>query len=267
MHAKLFVLNKLSSVLVCLATVSMTIGEEVKTPTIIAHRGASSAAPENTGAAIREATRVGSKVVEFDVRVTTDGKLLLFHDGDLKRFFSSSKTFESLTEKEAVTLDVGSWFQGGKFPDERPISLEAAIKLCHEGGAVPLIERKSGDAKAYADVIREMGVTDTVIVQAFDWKFLTALKKEMPEVALGALGSKELDSERWGRLQKLKPDWIGWSHKDFALSDLEKVHEMGAKVALWTANDMKEVARFLEAGIDGIITDEPEKALKLLPAQ
>ena len=137
--------------------------------------------PENTAASIREATRLGAKVVEFDVRVTSDGKLLLFHDGDLKRFFSSSKTFEELSEKEAVELDVGSWFDSVKFSTERPILLETAIQLCHEGGATPLIERKTGSAKEYAEVLRRLDVIDTVIVQAFDWDFLTDLQKELPD--------------------------------------------------------------------------------------
>jgi len=241
--------------------------EEWETPVLIAHRGASTVAPENTAASIREATRLGAKVVEFDVRVTSDGKLLLFHDGDLKRFFSSSKTFEELSEKEAVELDVGSWFDSVKFSTERPILLETAIQLCHEGGATPLIERKTGSAKEYAEVLRRLDVIDTVIVQAFDWDFLTDLQKELPELRIGALGSKELDEKRWDTLKTLQPDWIGWNYKDFKIADIEKIHGQGAKVALWTVNDMKAVATFLEAGVDGIITDETEKGLKVLAAQ
>lgn len=229
--------------------------QNLASPLFIAHRGASTVAPENTAAAIREAVRAGARVIEFDVRTTRDGTLRLFHDKDLERIASDPRAFEELSEEEAAALDVGAWFGEGDFAGERAITLAEAIRLCLEGGAVPLIERKTGSAAQYAEALREEKVLDQVIVQAFDWEFLAELHELLPTLLLGALGSEELDADRWKALEKLQPAWVGWKHSDFSPGHLERLHALGSRVALWTVNDAAEVERFFGEGVDAIITD------------
>ena len=150
----------------CLMGTSMA--EDLKKPLIIAHRGDSEKAPENTAAAIQSAVFANADLIEFDVRETSDGALLLFHDGDLKRFTGQKTVFESLGFVEARKLDVGSWFDPEKktFAEERPPTLEEAIRLCLDGNKKPLIERKSGPASAYVNVIRELkAVPDHAILR------------------------------------------------------------------------------------------------------
>ncbi|MCB1207259.1 MAG: hypothetical protein KDN18_23605 [Verrucomicrobiae bacterium] len=234
-------------------------------PVVIAHRGASAIAPENTASAIREALRLGAKVIEFDVRTTSDGHLVLFHDDKLDRLTGRPGTIESLDWATVQKLDVGSWFTKGSFPGERILRFDEAVRLCLAGGATPLIEHKSGTAKAYAEVIRGLAAADRVIVQSFDWKFLKAFRSEMPEVPLGALGSKVLDEGKYSTLSSLRPEWVGWNHADLKESDLPLVHTIGAKLALWTVNDPSIASSWFGRGADAIITDVPDVISKVLP--
>jgi glycerophosphoryl diester phosphodiesterase len=227
-------------------------------PLVIAHRGASAIAPENTAAAIREAIRLGAKVIEFDVRVTSDGELVLFHDKELDRVVGRPGTIEASAWEAVQTFDVGTWFTGGKFAGEKVLRFDDAIRLCLEGGATPLIEHKTGSAKAYAAVIEKLGVGDRVIVQSFDWDFLTEFKEVMPGVLIGALGSKELTSNHLSDLKTLSPDWVGWNFNDLKDSDIPRLRVLGATVVLWTVNNPDIAISRVSAGVDGIITDVPD---------
>jgi glycerophosphoryl diester phosphodiesterase len=227
-------------------------------PLVIAHRGASAIAPENTASAIREAIRLGAKVIEFDVRVTSDGELVLFHDKELDRVAGRPGTIEASDWTAVQTFDVGKWFTGGKFTGEKVLRFDDAIRLCLDGGATPLIEHKTGSAAAYAAVIETLGVGEKVIVQSFDWDFLTEFKKAMPGVLIGALGSKELSVDHLADLKTLSPDWVGWNFNDLKDSDIPALHALGATVVLWTVNDPDIAKTRVAAGIDGIITDVPD---------
>lgn len=233
-------------------------------PLVIAHRGASAIAPENTAAALREAIRLGAKVIEFDVRVTSDGELVLFHDKNLDRVAGRPGTIEESTWTAVETLDVGTWFAGGRFTGEKVLRFDDAIRLCLKGGAIPLIEHKTGSAQAYAAVIAALGVGNEVIVQSFDWEFLGEFKKTMPGVLIGALGSKEITSDHLADLKSLAPDWVGWNFKDFKDTDLPALRELGATVVLWTVNDPDIARTKVASGVDGIITDVPDLVAEAL---
>lgn len=239
---------------------------ETVAPLVIAHRGDSAKLPENTAIAIRSAVAVKADLIEFDVRETADGKLVLFHDADLKRFDGTKTPFESLGFQQARQLDVGTWFdrEGKRFSDERPPTLAEAIRLCVDGESRALVERKSGPASAYVEIIRAMEVEDQVVVQAFDWKFLEDFRRLAPEIPIGALGSKEIDSDRLRQLKSLAPKWVGWNQKYLAASDIERFHDLGFRVAVWTVNDLARLRRFAGWGVDAVITDRPAEARETL---
>lgn len=236
---------------------SMTLPAD-EAPLIIAHRGASQRAPENTASSIKAAISLGAKVIEFDVRVTRDGALVLFHDDKLERLTGRPGTIEASDWTELSTLDVGTWFANGGFAGEKILAFDDALKLCFEAGVTPLIEHKTGDAKPYAKVIRSLEGADRVIVQSFDWEFLSDFQKEMPTVPIGALGSKVLTAEQLVTLAGLQPAWVGWKVGDLTADDLPKLRELGAKIALWTVNEPAVARTWVELGVDAIITDVPD---------
>ncbi len=232
-------------------------GAEGGKPVIMAHRGASADSPENTLSSIAEAAKQGAPVVEFDVRETSDGVLMLFHDKTFERFTGNKNTVEEQTWDSIKETDVGSWFAGGKFKGEKMPLFREALELCFEHGMIPLIEHKTGSAAAYAKVIKELDCGDKIIVQSFNWDFLRDFQKEMPDVKLGALGSKELTAERYSEIKEFSPKWVGWAHPDFTPANLKALQKDGFLVTLWTVNKTEDVQRWIDAGVDGIITDRP----------
>lgn len=239
----------------------MTLSSASAAPLIIAHRGDSSNAPENTGAAIRLGIEAKADLIEFDVRETADGELVLFHDKDLKRFTGEKTPFESLNFAQARALDVGSWFGDKKtFSSERPPTLREAIVQCLDGKSIPLIERKTGPAGAYVKVIRDLDAADRVVVQAFDWKFLTDLRNLAPEIRIGALGDKKVDDKRVKELTGLDPEWVGWNQKYLTEADIAQFRKMDFKVAVWTVNDLARLRQFAAWGVNALITDRPGEA-------
>ncbi len=231
---------------------------------VIAHRGASQVAPENTKSAMAAAIKAKAPVIEFDVRVTADRELILFHDSSLERVAGKKGSIEKSQWEEIRSLDVGRWFGDGKFAGETPLRLEEAIQFCAENGAIALVEHKSGTAEAYADVIRKWENTDTVIIQSFDWKFLRAFQDLMPEIPLGALGSEKLSADRLSQLKSFRPVWVGWKYSDLSAANLKSLQSENFRVALWTINDPKQAESWINRGVDAIITDRPGAMLTLL---
>lgn len=254
-------------IIVAASMAMMGISNEKEGAVVIAHRGASAVAPENTGSAIREAIRLGARVVEFDVRQTKDGKLVLFHDDELKRVTGRKGTIESSDWEVVSQLDVGKWFGQGAFAGEAPIRLHEAIQLCVEGNATALIEHKSGTPDNYAEVIRSLDAADEIIVQSFDWAFLREFRAGFPEVRIGALGSKRLTTDRLESLQLIGSEWVGWKFSDLTESNFNSLQKLGFRVALWTVNDPVEAKRWIDRGANGIITDYPDRILDILPGQ
>jgi glycerophosphoryl diester phosphodiesterase len=241
----------------------MGTSSERERAVVIAHRGASAVAPENTRRAIEVAIEAGAPVIEFDVRETVDGKLVLFHDDSLERIAGRKGSVETSRWEDIVSLDVGKWFGKGEFAGEKPFLFEDAIALCGDREVTALVEHKSGKPENYAGVIREFGSGEKIIVQSFDWEFLGAFRREMPEVPIGALGSKELSSDRVKKLERLRSDWVGWKHSDLTESNFERLRALGFRIALYTVNEPAEAKLWIDRGADGIITDRPGLMLPL----
>ncbi|MFK5923361.1 MAG: glycerophosphodiester phosphodiesterase family protein [Verrucomicrobiota bacterium] len=224
---------------------------------IIAHRGASAVAPENTLVAIKAAAEAGADWVEWDTRVTADGVLILQHDETLEKYLGKKGRveIEKMKFEESQTYDVGWWF-AKSFEGARMPSLQQAIEASLPK-MLPLIERKSGSAQQHVEVIRKMKVEDQVVVQAFDWKFLKQLRQLAPEIKMGALGSKAIKEKQFKQLFELKPEYVGWGSGDLKRSDVERFHAKGIKVLVWTVDAEKEIRKFIEWGVDGIITNDP----------
>ena len=216
-------------------------------PLIIAHRGASDDAPENTISAIGLAVKQGADWIEFDVREIAGGHLILQHDGSVTQAEGVDVKIASLTIDQVQQIDVGA---GQKMP-----LLREAIEAC--GKVTSLIEQKTGAAAAYLKVIDELGVRDQVVVQSFNWRFLRDLHELAPELQLGMLGSKPLTAARLSEIVAFKPTLVGWKHSDLTPENVRQLKAAGILVAIWTVNDPEIAKSFVSLGIDGVITDSP----------
>lgn len=254
-----------------------TVAERLLTagrPLVIGHRGYSMVAPENTMAAFELAIAAGADLVELDYYHAKDGVPVVIHDGTLdrttdatNRFGASKIRIDSKAANEITSLDAGSWFNA-RYRDEKPPLLSDALDFIQKKG-VTLIERKAGDAKTCVELLREKNLVNALIVQAFDWSYLADFNKLEPKQVLGALGppstkdGKKLTDEE----KKLSPAWIDEAQKTGARavvwnraiekSAVDYAHSKGVKVWVYTINEAPIAERLLEAGVDGIITDNP----------
>ncbi len=151
----------------------------------IAHRGHSLVAPENTCAAFLASSNVAD-FVEFDIRATQDGKLVIIHDETVDRTTDGTGLVRELTLAQLKALDAGSWFSSS-FSEEPVPSLTEALQ-CILPFATPLIEQKTGTPQAFVDLLQAMDITSDVVLQSFDWTFLAEVNHLDPDIPLWFLG-------------------------------------------------------------------------------
>ena len=243
-------------------------------PLVIAHRGFSMLAPENTLPALRMAVKAGADLVELDYHHSSDGVPVVIHDYDLDRTTNArekglpSKTrVDARQAAELRELDAGQWFDPHYTAIKVPLLTEA-LEVIQDGG-VTLIERKAGDAQTCVELLRERNLVNEVVVQAFDWDYLRDFHALEPRQVLGALGppstingrrlsaqEKELDSGWIDQVKQLGARAVVWN-KQVSREAVANAHEKGLKVWVYTINDEALANQLLDLGIDGIITDNP----------
>lgn len=230
-----------------------------KRPLVIAHRGASKAAPENTMAAFEQAVAMKSDMIELDTQRTKDGHFVVIHDRTLQRTTNGKGRVADHTLDELRTLDAGSWFDES-FAGEPIPTLADVLKAMKSRCAVN-IEIKNlpypdeGVEQALVDLLEEVNFpTEDIIVSSFDHLCLKRLSDIAPSLAtamlfghvpssLSGLDTKTLHPH-W---QVIRPEFVEW------------VRETGQKVNVYTVDSPKRWEKLIEVGIDGIITNCPDE--------
>lgn len=257
-------------------TKMLTAGETISrvSPLIIAHRGLPTVAPENSLPGFEAASALFPRpgFVELDYRHSSDGIPTVIHDEKLDRTTNSRVVFGAAdvligtkTFAELQKLDAGSWFDP-KFALTRLPSLSEAIELVCPQTCL-MIERKDGDAATLVKLLREKQVLDRVIVQAFDWDFIAAVRKLEPDLPTGLLGKKQLDAEKLAKIRAIEPRVIGWDYRDLDAAAILAGHDAGVKVWSYTINDPAKARELAAAGLDGVITNHADKAGEWLAAK
>jgi glycerophosphoryl diester phosphodiesterase len=244
-------------------------------PLVIGHRGFPAIAPENTLPSFEFALAAGVDLVELDYRQSADGELVVIHDADLDRTTNARLEWngrkirvETKTAAEIRILDAGAWF-GPTFAETRVPLLKEALNLIRNRG-VALLERKSGDAQSTARVLEETGCAGWVVVQSFDWNFLSDLHALLPNQPLAALGplaglpgAKKAPgvfgqlNERWLKaLRRTGASVVVWN-KQVSRGGVRQAHEQGLKVWVYTIDRPELASRLLDLGVDGLITNNP----------
>lgn len=234
-----------------------------KHPLAVAHRGASEAQPENTVAAFRAARLAGAEIVEFDVYQTKDGHWVVLHDPTCDRTTDAVAHFgrkevrvDQLTLAEVRELDAGAW-KGKAFAGEKVPTL--AETLAAIAPAVPMLERKGGDAAALAAELQRLGKLDQLLVQAFDWEWLAAFRAAAPKAVLGALGGKELTAERLAELERLQVQFVHWDHRMLRTDDVATLRSKGWWLGVYTVDPDLLLLGAAALGCDFVTTNRPER--------
>lgn len=242
-----------------------------KRPLVIAHRGYSHLAPENTLPAFRLANAAGADLVELDYHHTKDGVPIVIHDATLDRTTDATNRWggtkvrvDSKTLAELQTLAAGDWFTP-PYPATRLPTLAEALEEIQNGG-VTLIERKEGDAATCVALLKERNLLNALIVQAFDWSYLSNFHVLAPEQVLGALGPPKIKGRTLTDAEKkLSPAWIDEARKcgarivvwnrEVNREAIAYAQQIGLKVWVYTIDDPALATELLNLGVDGIITN------------
>ena len=230
-------------------------------PLVIAHRGASVDAPENTLAAVEIALAQGADRVEVDVRRTADGHLVLVHDTDLRRTTDvaadrAGDPVGTFTLAELQRLDAGSWHDP-RFAGERIPTLPQLLDLVRGRAGVHL-ELK--DPARYPgieqQVVAALRPGDDVLVQSFDHAGVRRVHALAPRLRVGLLTEEPLDAAAVRAAAAFAAE-INPAVEVVDAELVETVREHGLGVSVWTVDDTAELERVLALGVDGIITDVP----------
>ena len=248
--------------------------------TPMGHRGAAGLAPENTVAAFHEAAERGVPF-ELDVRLTAAGDLVVFHDDDLERLAGAPGPIAARALDDLKQLDVGARFDP-RFRGERIPTLDEVLHLF--GGRVVInIEIKAGKgadpgpiADAVVAAIARHGLRDRVVVTSFNPFVLERVRARDPAIRRGQIYGTFADADlRWIEKvllrnlafnRRARPDLLSVEHTLVTPRYLAKMRRRGYKVFAWTVNDEAEMRRLIDLGVDGIITDRPDRLQALLAA-
>ena len=229
---------------------------------VMAHRGASAAAPENTLAAIRGAIESGAQWVEIDVQEAADGDIVVIHDSDLKKVGGVPMVVADSTVRELKWVEVGSWFDLS-FNQERIPTLREVLDLCKDRIGVNIELKYYGSEtrleQSVAEIVDAAGMTEQVMAMSLSLPGARKMKSLRPDWKVGLLSSVSL-----GDLGKLDVDFLALNARVATRPLVRRLHAQGKQVFAWTVNDAVGISAMAGRGVDAIITDEPALAVSLL---
>jgi glycerophosphoryl diester phosphodiesterase len=234
---------------------------------IIAHRGASDDAPENTVAAFQLGWEQNADACELDIRLTKDGRIVAIHDGTTRRTARMSRRVGAQTLERLRALDAGLW-KGAKWKGERIPTLEEVLATVPDGKRL-FIEIKGG-----AEVLPEMERVLSAlgkgaqrhVIMGFDFATVKQAKECFPHSAIYWIASPK----KWSRGKRPSADTLIAKAKSANLDGLDldrrfaidqefvsRVKNAGLKLCVWTVNEAKLAGRLVALGVDGITTNRP----------
>jgi glycerophosphoryl diester phosphodiesterase len=242
----------------------------IRKPLIIAHRGASGEAPENTLAAFQLALEQGCDALELDIHLSIDGKLMVCHDSTIDRTTNASGRIVDIVASQLRTYDAGIWFNK-KFKGQQIPFLAEVFEMIPQDiiinieiKMIPEYENKI--EQKLVDLLIEKDRLSNVVISSFDHTCLVRLMKMEPRTKIGLLYQHKLINpvEYAARLNvpvfSLHPHY-----KSIKEQDIIKAKSFGISVYPWTVDHIKDMRNLINKGVSGIITNYPVrmKALKL----
>lgn len=231
---------------------------------LIAHRGASAYAPENTMAAFKKAAALGARCVEFDVMLSADGDPFVFHDDTLNRTTNGRGGVGQTSSLQLKSLDAGAWFST-QFKNEAIPSFRTVIRWLIDTGMHANIE-----LKPYPGTMEQ--TTTTVLSQlnqywpadkplplisSFDWDALALCRSLAPEMPLGLL-LYGWDKTCFKTAKKLDCVSIHINNRSTTPARIREIKDQGYAVYVYTINRKRRAIKLLHWGVDAVFTDYPD---------
>lgn len=235
-------------------------------PWVIAHRGASGYAPENTMAAFRRAAEMGVSFIETDLQLTRDSRLVAFHDTHLGRTTKGQGLIREHTLAELRELDAGSWFDP-QFAGEKIPTLEEIIAFARKADVVFYLEVKASDTwgveHALVSALREVKEVARAAVLSFELSALANVRKQEPTLISGYLFDQPR-ADAIAEAIRVGARQIAPNHKLLTKELVSAAHAAYLQVVTWTVNDPEEMRAALHTGVNGVMTDYPDRLTTVL---
>ena len=235
--------------------------------TKIAHRGASGSFPENTRLAFEKAIEARVDMIEFDCQLTKDGHVVVFHDERLDRTARVKGVVRNQTLAELKKLDIGER-RKRVHKGERILTLEEVldiacqrVNLCLDIKQFP--ESPQGIELKVLFILSHYDCLDRAILSSFDYRCLDRVRELAPEARLGVIFGSGVAQDPFVAARRLTAASI-LVQKDLATRDfLQNAWDDGLDVYVWTVNELRDMEKFASVGVQGIISDFPERFWKL----
>jgi glycerophosphoryl diester phosphodiesterase len=237
---------------------------------VMAHRGFSGAAPENTLSAFKKAIDIGADVIELDVRLSKDKYLVVFHDDTLERTTKRIGRVADLTLQELKGLDAGGWF-GPSFAGERIPTLTEVFELAR-GRVLLNIELKKGDRDPYSiieladralDEIKKAKMEDRILFSSFDATAVARIIEKNGRIP-AALISRNPWTSPFDVMEGHRFSVLNCRMDTLNPVNLKRARQEGVRIGVWTPNTEEEMDRFVSMEVDAILTNHPDRLIQLL---
>lgn len=233
----------------------------------IAHRGASGEYPENTRVAFEKAIEARADMIELDCQLSQDGHVVVFHDERLTRIAGVRGAVKNRTLAQLKKLDVGQW-RKKTFKGERILTLEEALEiivgdvnLCLEIKSFP--ESAPGIELKILFILSHYDYLDRTILSSFDYRALARVRELAPDAPLGIIFGSSKGADPFVAAKQVGATSIH-ARKELASREfLARAWDEGLDVYVWTVNETREMETFAALGVQGLISDYPERFLKL----
>jgi glycerophosphoryl diester phosphodiesterase len=244
--------------------------DQLPRPFVLAHRGDLTHAPENTLPAFQQAIQKGADGVELDVKLTSDGHVIVFHDLTVERTSNGTGRVAQLTLEELRKLDAGSWFNE-KFRGTKVPLLEEVFETVGRDKLINIeltnySSPRDGLVDKVCELIKRHNNQGQVLFSSFFASNLKRAAQLLPETPRGLLALPGLAGIwarsfgfMFGEYQALHPHISNVDRQQ-----VQRAHRLNRRVHVWTANTPDEVNQLKEWGVDGIFTDDPQTALRAL---
>ena len=243
---------------------------KTNTPIIFGHRGACALAPENTIASFKLAVEHGADFIELDAKLSSDGEVMVIHDQTVDRTTNGTGRVNQLTCAQLKALDAGSKFDK-KFTGEKIPSLDEVFKAV--GKQIFINVELTNYASKNDDLVQKVvalvkanKMEDRILFSSFLPRNLVKAHELLPHAPVAILCLEAIPGilSRSFAMMKISPKIIHPFLLDVNGRTVKKEHERGRRVHVWTVNADSDLRRMIEAGVDGIFTDDPMKARKIL---
>jgi glycerophosphoryl diester phosphodiesterase len=239
---------------------------------VVAHRGFSFQAPENTLAAVREAIRAGAEGCEFDVYRCKDGEIVLMHDKMVDRTTNGHGDITQLTLAELKRLDAGSW-KDAAYAGQRVPTLREALETLKGSGCRAVIEIKmEGISEEVIEAVRSTGMLDQATVIAFSDKVVREIRQREPKLPCAWLCGKKLEGTSAQRAawiaekaQQCGTNLVDLLYEMVSPEIVAELHRRGIGVWVWTVDEPEIMTILSSWGVDSITTNRPDAARQRLP--